>query len=827
MKKLWVLCCFLGLCLLTIGIIHGQSSPGLKWHKSDYGQIYASPALGNDGTIYIGNRSNRFYAVKPDGTIKWSYNTGSVHDSSPAIGSDGTIYVGGRDVVRQQPNENPPQYPPGFRFFAFNPSGTLKWDKANIGGNSSPALGPNGTVYFSSSPYNYPYYSAGNLYAFDPEDGNILWSQPFGGDASPAVGSDGTVYHVSGYNPNPNIIEYKLYALSPNDGSIKWTFNPYVAAFPMAPVASPIVDADGTIFFAAYNVLIAANPNGTEKWRYTFLNMRGISELSLGSDGTLYFGFSGSLYARYANNGTQKWACSLGSNSDNRGAPTVGLDGNIYYVTLAGYFFGIDSQRNIVQQLYLDNVFSPTSPNTSPALAPDGTAYFGGGGGGQYNTATGLYAVQTASLGLADSPWPKFMHDNKNSGRTTINTPAGSDVVVQPVDAATVTQPIVVTFSNVTQAGTTDLTISHSGADAPTGFLAGDPPTYFDISTTAIFSGTIQVSISYSGISFDDESALKLYHYENGSWSDITTSTDTINKKICGFAASLSPFAVFEQKPNHPPVADAGSDQTKSVGNDCQASVTLDGSGSNDADGDTLTYRWTWNGGSATGINPAIALPLGNNTITLVVKDGEVDSAPDEVMITVIDTTPPAITVPADITVGTDSGRCGATINLGTPVASDKCLTVTVTNNAPGGNFFPVGTTPVTYTAKDSSGNIATAVQKVTVNDVTPPVIDNITASPNVIWPPNKKFTSVTINFTVSDNCDASSLIRVNLTVTCNEKITSSDYQVIDAHHVSLRADREGNGTGRIYTITITCSDTKGNSSTQSVQVKVPHDQGQ
>jgi hypothetical protein len=66
----------------------------------------------------------------------------------------------------------------------------------------------------------------------------------------------------------------------------------------------------------------------------------------------------------------------------------------------------------------------------------------------------------------------------------------------------------------------------------------------------------------------------------------------------------------------------------------------LDGTGSFDPDGDDLTYSWTWNGGSTTGPTPTIILPLGTTTITLVVNDGTVDSEPDEVDITVEDTTP-------------------------------------------------------------------------------------------------------------------------------------------------------------------------------------------
>jgi dTDP-D-glucose 4,6-dehydratase len=55
---------------------------------------------------------------------------------------------------------------------------------------------------------------------------------------------------------------------------------------------------------------------------------------------------------------------------------------------------------------------------------------------------------------------------------------------------------------------------------------------------------------------------------------------------------------------------------------------------------------------------------------------------------------------------------------------------------------------------------------------------------------------------------------------------TSPDWIVVDDHHVQLRAEREGNGSGRIYTITITCTDSGGNSSEEQVEVTVPHDRG-
>jgi hypothetical protein len=61
-----------------------------------------------------------------------------------------------------------------------------------------------------------------------------------------------------------------------------------------------------------------------------------------------------------------------------------------------------------------------------------------------------------------------------------------------------------------------------------------------------VFTGPINVCINYSGISFGNASRLRLYHFESGSWLNITVSLDTANQVICGGVTSLSPFAIFE-----------------------------------------------------------------------------------------------------------------------------------------------------------------------------------------------------------------------------------------------------------------------------------------
>ena len=55
---------------------------------------------------------------------------------------------------------------------------------------------------------------------------------------------------------------------------------------------------------------------------------------------------------------------------------------------------------------------------------------------------------------------------------------------------------------------------------------------------------------------------------------------------------------------------------------------------------------------------------------------------------------------------------------------------------------------------------------------------------------------------------------------------TATDWNVVDPHHVALRAERAGSGNGRTYTIGITCSDANGAATTQNVFVTVPKSQG-
>jgi hypothetical protein len=94
------------------------------------------------------------------------------------------------------------------------------------------------------------------------------------------------------------------------------------------------------------------------------------------------------------------------------------------------------------------------------------------------------------------------------------------------------------------------------------------------------------------------------------------------------------------------------------------------------------------------------------------------------------------------------------------------------------------------------------------------------------LWPPNHKMRDVTISYNTADTCNSGTGATCTIVVSSNEPSNPADpdWVIVDAHHIRLRADRAGNGNGRIYTITITCTDASGNSSQKTLNVQVPHD---
>jgi endonuclease G, mitochondrial len=135
------------------------------------------------------------------------------------------------------------------------------------------------------------------------------------------------------------------------------------------------------------------------------------------------------------------------------------------------------------------------------------------------------------------------------------------------------------------------------------------------------------------------------------------------------------------------------------------------------------------------------------------------------------------------------------------------------------------------FTARVPESRCATGTVHLSVLDTTPPDISPLSPSATEVWPPNHKMVDIAVGYTASDFGDPAPVCVLG--VSSNEPVDGTgdgdiapDWEVVDAHHVRLRAERAGSGNGRIYTIVASCHDRAGNTSQRSAAVTVPKSQG-
>ena len=237
-------------------------------------------AVGYDGTLYAGNTNFLYYAILPDGSLKWTYATGSNNWSQAAFSDDGTIYWGSTDTFIR----------------AVAPDGHERWRTRTLGFiAASAAVGTDGTVYIGSFD--------SNLYALDPKNGRLRWKFPTGDHiyASAALGED--------ENGQTNAIYLAstdgcCYALRP-DGSLIWKFATHMPVR-SSPVLGAVPDGGWIVYFGCGDGrLYALNAvDGSLRWLYDTtpqdLELADRNDLNgspaLGKSGVLIGGEHGSLW---------------------------------------------------------------------------------------------------------------------------------------------------------------------------------------------------------------------------------------------------------------------------------------------------------------------------------------------------------------------------------------------------------------------------------------------------------------------------------------------------------------------------------------------------
>ena len=371
--------------LLTTSLQVGAALGDFKWAfepKEDvYGlSVYGSPAIGDDGTIYIAmtlverdriSTRNKLYAVDPaTGTQKWATEMGAGHAyGSAAVGLGETVYV----------------FSGEYDFSAIKSyNGKEKWRFTTYADHvvGAPAIGPDGTAYVSADAF---YSVAGDL-----GTRNEIFRTNAPSYSSPAIGKDGTIYFGS--------FDFYVHAFN-QDHTPKWHYKTKYTV-----QSSPAIGADGTVYVGSSDTNLYALNGATGQKIWAFKTGGEVrSSPAIGIDDTIYVGSDdGSVYAINPN-GTLKWSFKTGAIVYS--SPAIGSDGTVYIGSTDHNFYALDGATGT----NLLTLQAPTPIYSSPTIGPDGTVYFG--------ADTRLFAFGGNSTnGLAKSPWPKFHYNLQNTG---------------------------------------------------------------------------------------------------------------------------------------------------------------------------------------------------------------------------------------------------------------------------------------------------------------------------------------------------------------------------------------------------------------------------
>jgi hypothetical protein len=307
----------------------------------------------------------------------------------------------------------------------------------------------------------------------------------------------------------------------------------------------------------------------------------------------------------------------------------------------------------------------------------------------------------------------------------------------------------------------------------------------------------------------------------------IITRTYTATDSHGNSASAAQTITVIDPTP--PTITSIPANATYQCASDVPAGNPSQATATDNCAAPTITVADTNNGGAGSPASPLVI----TRTYTATDAAGNTDS--EAQTITVIDNTPPVITLnganPQYVECHTSYPELGATAN-------DNCTASFAATPSGTVDVNTVGTYTITYNATDAAGNAATPVTRtVIVQDTIAPTITLNSYAPSM-WPPNHNYTTFQLTQFVTgagDSCDTD----LGLNDVVIEKVTSDEPEngngdgnttndiVIAANckSVQLRSERGGGGDGRVYTITFKVSD-GFNTTRVTAKVVVPKNSG-
>lgn len=307
----------------------------ISWRYPVQQDVRSSPAVAPDGSVIFATREGRIYAIRPDGSLKWMYNTGqSSTPQSPTIAQDGTVYLVS-----------------GERLFILNANGTLKSSSSGMAGR--PLIGPDGTIYYNqlkskltaigtdgklkwqtaltdsqTQTYNVSgmaidehgnlyitarNYNVSRLHAIRSEDGQLLWEIPLTNPDYQILLDQQQIYLTHSTSNAPAIR-----ALNRQTQIEKWLWN--------QKSSSPVLQGAGGILYAFFYgsslgiKMLAFASDGSVLWDY-----RDYENLASGAETGLVLAPDGSLYTAHKN--TIYAVCTSSQGLASGPWPTLGKDG--------------------------------------------------------------------------------------------------------------------------------------------------------------------------------------------------------------------------------------------------------------------------------------------------------------------------------------------------------------------------------------------------------------------------------------------------------------------------------------------------------------------
>lgn len=252
-------------------------------------EFWASPAIGSDNTVYIGNENGKLLAFASSGNLKWAFpDTMSLNGISASAAIDGNfIYVatGGMEIYKLEDNGA-----------GYSVLWSYRLAEEVL---SSPVITPAGEVVVVDD--------SGYVTRLS-SNGELIWRYWVNGGvtSSPAVDNQGNIYFGTDQG--------ELIAVSAN-GALLWRYQPPDTN---DILSSPVIDYDGNIYFGCNDgYLYKLNAGGNFVWRTQIQANAALSSTpALTADGVVYVlspvdSVREKLVAVNAGSGAQLWETML------------------------------------------------------------------------------------------------------------------------------------------------------------------------------------------------------------------------------------------------------------------------------------------------------------------------------------------------------------------------------------------------------------------------------------------------------------------------------------------------------------------------------------